>query len=111
VAAIMAACDIYAMPTFEEPFGMVFLEAMALAKPVVSLDSGGVPEVVEHGVTGLLSPPKDVATLADNISRLIDDQALRRTLGVNGRARLLQNFGPDRLAADMEDVYCRVLAR
>jgi len=109
-SAIMAACDIYAMPTFEEPFGMVFLEAMALAKPVVSLDSGGVPEVVEDGMTGLLSPPEDIAALARNVERLIDDEALRRTLGANGRARALEHFGPDRLAADMERVYRRVLA-
>jgi glycosyltransferase involved in cell wall biosynthesis len=109
-SAIMAACDIYAMPTFEEPCAVVFLEAMALAKPIVSLDSGGVPEVVQDGTTGLLSPPDDVAALARNLERVIDDEALRRTLGANGRARLDEHFGPERLAADMERVYRRVLA-
>jgi glycosyltransferase involved in cell wall biosynthesis len=110
VPAIMAACDLFAMPTFEEPCGVVFLEAMAFAKPVVSLESGGVPEVVEHGTTGLLSPPEDVEALARNISRLIDDEAMRHALGMNGRTRLLQHFGPDRLADDMERVYRRILA-
>ncbi len=103
-SAIMAACDIYAMPTFEEPCAVVFLEAMALAKPVVSLHSGGVPEVVQDGTTGLLSLPEDDEALARNISRLIDDEALRRALGMRGRTRLLQHFGPDRLAADTERV-------
>jgi glycosyltransferase involved in cell wall biosynthesis len=108
--AIMAACDIYTMPTFEEPCAVVFLEAMALARPIVSLDSGGVPEVVQHGTTGLLSPPEDVDALVRNLCRLIDDEALRRTLGANGRTRLVEHFGPDRLATDIERVYRRVLA-
>ena len=56
IPRIMAACDVFTMPSFEEPFGLVFLEAMAMKRPVVSLNNGGTPEVVEHGRSGLLSP-------------------------------------------------------
>src|SRR6185503_5168831 len=54
VAQIMAASDVYAMPSYEEPFGIVFLEAMAMKMPVVAVNNGGTPEVVEHGKAGLL---------------------------------------------------------
>ena len=58
VARLMAAADVFAMPSLEEPFGLVYLEAMAMQLPVVALDSGGTPEVVEHGRSGLLCPPR-----------------------------------------------------
>ena len=51
----MAAADVFAMPSHEEPFGLVFVEAMAMELPVVALADGGTLEVVEHGATGLLS--------------------------------------------------------
>ena len=71
VPRLMAAVDLFAMPSFEEPFGLVYAEAMAMKKPVIAIDSGGTPEVVEHGKSGLLSPEGDDAALAANIKRLI----------------------------------------
>jgi glycosyltransferase involved in cell wall biosynthesis len=105
VPRIMAACDIYTMPSFEEPFGMVYLEAMALAKPVVSLDNGGTPEVVLHGETGLLSPAGDIEALAANIRTLLEDPELRSKMGERGRARVETAFNAARLARDVERVY------
>ena len=55
IAELLAACDVFALPSFEEPFGLVFAEAMAMKRPVVALANGGTPEVVEHGKCGLLS--------------------------------------------------------
>jgi glycosyltransferase involved in cell wall biosynthesis len=110
VRSIMAACDVYAMPSFEEPFGMVFTEAMALGKPVVALDNGGTPEVVEHGRTGLLSPPGDTEGLATNLLRLLSDRALRHRMGEEGRRRVLGQLNAERMTRDVERVYGSVLA-
>jgi glycosyltransferase involved in cell wall biosynthesis len=110
VPDIMAACDIFAMPSFEEPFGMVFFEAMALEKPVVALDNGGTREVVANGETGLLSPPGAVEELAANIVRLIRDPDLRRAMGVAGRRRALEQFDPASMTRPTERLYRRLVS-
>ncbi|HEY4103152.1 MAG TPA: glycosyltransferase family 4 protein [Polyangiaceae bacterium] len=111
VPRVMAACDVFSMPSFEEPFGLVFLEAMAMKRPVVAIDNGGTPEVVEAGETGLLSPPWDIAALAANLLTLLRDPALRARMGERGRARLLEHFTSQRMARDAEKGYEAVLAR
>jgi glycosyltransferase involved in cell wall biosynthesis len=110
VRAIMAASDVYCMPSFEEPFGMVFTEAMALCRPVVALDNGGTREVVAHGSSGLLSPPGDIEALAGNLTRLLGDRALRQEMGANGRRRVVDHLNAKRMTRDVEVVYDRVLA-
>jgi glycosyltransferase involved in cell wall biosynthesis len=105
VPRLLAASDIYSMPSFEEPFGLVYLEAMAMKRPVVALDNGGTPEVVEHGTTGLLSPPRDAAALAANILTLVRDPALRARMGEAGWRRVQDHFTPARMARDMGQVY------
>jgi len=109
VPRVMAACDVFALPSFEEPFGLVFLEAMAMQRPVVAIDNGGTPEVVEDGRAGLLSPPWDVEALAANISKLLREPELRRRLGHYGRERVLGYFNAPRMARDAEGAYERVL--
>jgi glycosyltransferase involved in cell wall biosynthesis len=111
IPRVMAACDVFTLPSFEEPFGLVFLEAMAMAKPVVAVDNGGTPEVVEHGRSGLLSPPWDVPALAANISVLVGDPELRARLGEHGRQRVLSFFNLERMARDAEQAYAAVLLR
>jgi glycosyltransferase involved in cell wall biosynthesis len=110
VAVLLAACDIFSLPSFEEPFGLVFAEAMAMKRPVAALTSGGTPEVVEHGKCGLLSPPGDIDALAANILRLLDDPALRAQFGEYGRLRIEQHFTPQRMASDFTKLYARMLA-
>lgn len=110
VRRFMATCDIFAMPSYEEPFGIVYLEAMALQKPVVALDNGGTREVVTAGTTGLLSPPYDIPALAANLEQLLDDPGLRARMGSAGRQRLIDHFTPRRLAADTAQVYEQVVA-
>jgi glycosyltransferase involved in cell wall biosynthesis len=109
-ARILAACDLFTMPSYEEPFGVVYLEAMAMRKPVLSIDNGGTPEVVEHGKSGLLSPPWDVPRLAENIIQLLRDAELRRQMGEFGRKRVLEYFNPQRMARETGEVYERLLA-
>jgi glycosyltransferase involved in cell wall biosynthesis len=109
IPRLMNAFDIYAMPSFEEPLGMVYLEAMALGKPVVAYKSGGVPEVVETGVTGLLTEPYEIGALAQSLLRLCVDPVLRKTMGAAARERVLCESTPEQMCARMELVYRAVL--
>jgi glycosyltransferase involved in cell wall biosynthesis len=109
IPEIMAACDLFTLPSFEEPFGLVFLEAMVMRRPVVALSNGGTPEVVEHGVTGLLSEPSDVAGLASNIVTLLRDPERRARMGDLGRARVLAHFNPQRMASEAGVAYRALL--
>ena len=110
VAALLAACDVFALPSIWEPFGLVFAEAMAMKRPVVALSNGGTPEVVEHEKCGLLSPAGDIDALAANLLRLLRDPALRRRFGEYGRERVIDHFTPSRMAADVAELYARLLA-
>jgi glycosyltransferase involved in cell wall biosynthesis len=106
----MAAADVFAMPSLGEPFGLVYLEAMAMRRPVVALDHGGTPEVVEHGRTGLLAAPGDVNGLAKHLLQLVRDPALRARMGDLGRRTVEERFTARRMASDMAGVYSEVLA-
>ena len=110
VPRIMLASDVYAMPSFEEPFGLVYLEAMAAGTPVIALRTGGTPEVVVDGVTGLLSDPGDGDALAAHLSLLITDRELAARMGTAGKQRVAAHFTQDRLAADVAAIYRELLA-
>ena len=90
---------------WEEPFGMVMIEAMACGTPVVATRRGSVPEVVAHGETGLLSAPWDIPALAKNIVRLLEDPELARRMGQSGRERVLTHFNPQRMAEEAGRAY------
>jgi len=107
---LLAACDVFALPSPGEPFGLVFLEAMAMKKPVVALDSGGAPEIVEHGKSGLLSAAGDGAALAENLLVLLRDPALRARMGEYGRRRVATHFTRDRMTRDVQDVYMALVS-
>ena len=105
IVAIMAAADVFAMPSFEEPFGLVFAEAMAMRLPIIGLDNGGTREVVRHGVDGLLSAPGDHAALVQHLTVLVDDPDLRRQMGAAGRARVEETFTVERMISDVARIY------
>ncbi len=107
----IAACDIFAMPSVEEPFGLVFLEAMELGRPIVATDDGGTPEVVVDGVTGLLSAQGDVDALAEHLAQLAADATLRARMGAAGVLRVETEFQPERLAADVAAIYRAAIER
>jgi glycosyltransferase involved in cell wall biosynthesis len=111
VPALMAACDIFAMPSFGEPFGLVFAEAMAMERPVVALASGGALEVVVQGVTGMLSEPGDLDGLTANLDALLADPERRRRLGAAGRRRVEQSFTIQRMTHEVAEVYREITAR
>ncbi|NTU79416.1 MAG: glycosyltransferase family 4 protein [Chloroflexales bacterium] len=82
---LLASADIVTMPSWEEPFGLVALEGMAMAKPVVSTKAGGVPEFMRHKEFGLLIPPRDPAALAEALRYLIEHRTEARAMGQAGR--------------------------
>ena len=87
-----AMCDIFVMPSRKEGFGLVFLEAMAFAKPVIGGNHGGTPEVIVDGETGFLVRHGDAAALADHVIHLLGDEGLRRRMGEAGRRWVEENF-------------------
>jgi glycosyltransferase involved in cell wall biosynthesis len=111
VREIMAACDVFSMPSDEEPFGLVYLEAMAMERPVVALDNGGTPEVVEHEQSGLLSAHQDIPAFAANLVALLRDPDRRARMGARGRERVLTRFSAQRMARDAGDAYEAIVAR
>lgn len=84
--------------------GSVLLEASACGAPVAATTAGGIPEVVEHGRTGLLCPPRDPEALAGNISRLLEDRDAALRLAAEAR-HSLPRFGLRRMAEQIEEVY------
>ncbi len=92
VPALVSRADVFVHNATAEAFGFTIAEAMAAGRPVVATRVGGVPEVVEDGVSGLLVPPGDVDALAQALSRVVSDAGLRQTLGENARARCRQRF-------------------
>ncbi|MBI4289355.1 MAG: glycosyltransferase [Chloroflexi bacterium] len=93
--AILAASDIIAHPSLDEPFGRVPVEAMACGRPVVCTAVGGMRETVLDGITGILVPPRDPKALAEAILRLLKDRNLRERMGKAGRQRVLQDYSLD----------------
>jgi glycosyltransferase involved in cell wall biosynthesis len=105
------AAAVSVIPSLEEGFGIPAAEAMGCEVPVVATDAGGLPEVVEHEVTGLVVPRGDSGALASAIGRLLDDEELRRRMGLAGRERALRLFDWDRTAEQFEQVYRDLGAR
>lgn len=108
---IMADCDLLAMPSVWEGFGLVTLEAMALSKPVVASRVSALPEIVIDGETGLLVPPGDSAALADSLLTLLNDPIRARAMGECGRARLEKEFTVGRMVRRHAAVYTEAASR
>jgi glycosyltransferase involved in cell wall biosynthesis len=105
------AAAVSVIPSLEEGFGIPAAEAMGCEVPVVATDAGGLPEVVEHGVTGLVVPRGDSTALAGAIDSLLKDPALRERMGKAGRERALRFFDWDRTAQQLEEIYRKIGAR
>jgi glycosyltransferase involved in cell wall biosynthesis len=105
------AAAVSVIPSLEEGFGIPAAEAMGCGVPVVATDAGGLPEVVEHGVTGLVVPRGDATALAGAIGELLDDPERRRRMGEAGRQRALRHFDWDRTAEQLEELYRSIGAR
>lgn len=111
VLELMAQLDIFVAPSLWEGFGLVFLEAMAAGKPIVSTRVSCIPEVVEDGVSGLLVPPENAAALAQAVARLLDDPDLARNMGAAGRQRLAEKFSQQHMVEQTLAVYQKLVAQ
>jgi len=110
IPELLAGLDVLVhAPIAPEPFGRVLAEAMAVGRPVVAARCGGIPEVVEDGVTGLLVPSADVRAFTAAVVRLLEDPVLRQRLGGAGRHRAETRFGIAAHAASVLEVYRAVL--
>lgn len=90
--SLYAGCELFVLPSQKEGFGLVFLEAMAFARPVVAAHAGAVDEVVVDGETGLLIPPGNAEALGSAIARLISEPGTRQKLGKAGQRRVMEHF-------------------
>ncbi|MCL4514821.1 MAG: glycosyltransferase family 4 protein [Firmicutes bacterium] len=101
--------DVAVFPSLYEPFGIVALEGMAAQVPVVVSDTGGLREIVEHGVNGLKAYPGNADSLANNILTLLHDPAFARAVKEQAYGDILQLYNWQRLAVQTAEVYSRVL--
>jgi glycosyltransferase involved in cell wall biosynthesis len=106
IRPVWQAADIAVVPSTDpESFGMVAIEAMAAAVPVLAARHGGLLDIVEDEHTGLFFEPRSVAALADALHRLMSDAALRRRLGAAGQLRQKQRFSAESQVSNTEQVY------
>ncbi|MEO1288558.1 MAG: glycosyltransferase family 4 protein [Chloroflexota bacterium] len=105
VPRLMAALDIFLMPSLWEGFGLVALEAMSKRRPVIATRVTALPEVVADGETGLLVPPQNSIALAEALQTLLADRSLRSHMGLVGEDRVEQLFSVARMADETVAVY------
>ena len=107
----LSQCDIFVAPSRYESFGLVFLEAMMFGKPVVGCRAGGMSEVIDDGVTGLLAEPGNVQSLTAVLDALLEDAAKRQAFGQAGRERYLRLYTREALTERTLEFYHRTIAR
>ena len=110
VPELLSAVDVLLVPSVWEPFGRVVVEGMAMGLPVVATDIGGPVEVIRDGVDGITLPPRSPDAWAAAVAELLDNGERRRALGEAARARVIADFGPDRVVSKVLAHYDEVLA-
>jgi glycosyltransferase involved in cell wall biosynthesis len=111
VANILAGANVGVLSSDFEGSPLAVLEYMAAGLPVVATDVGGLPQMVQHGITGFLVPPRDPDALAESVGRLLDDPVLARSMGERGRARQRRDFSTETMVRHVSDLYERLLTR
>ncbi|RUW85593.1 glycosyltransferase family 4 protein [Mesorhizobium sp. M1E.F.Ca.ET.063.01.1.1] len=110
LAMLYRAADILVVPSWYEPFGMVILEGMLFGLPIAASSVGGPAEILDHGRTGLLFPPRDAVGLAQALIRLIQFPALRQRLGQAAAREVRQSWLYTRVIERMREVYIEVMS-
>ena len=106
---VMAALDILVNASWKEPFGRTIVESMAAGKPVIATNAGGVPEIIENEVDGILVPPRNPQRLADGVLKILNDPELGRKIGDAGGKTVRQKFSLERQMRKIEKLYENVL--
>jgi len=105
VGALLAACDLYALPSITEAMSMTILEAMAAERAVMATRTGGNPELVADDETGVLVPVGDATAMGDALERLLANGALRQRMGAAGRARVEERFSKEQCFSAYRNLY------
>jgi glycosyltransferase involved in cell wall biosynthesis len=112
ISRIMAASDVVVHSAVKpEPFGRVIAEALMAGRPVVATAGGGVPEIIDDGVTGLLVPPGDVNSMAEAIRYLLSDLEKAGAMGMRARQEALERFTVERHVQQIEKIYAGIVSR
>jgi len=111
VPSMMTAMDVFSLPSYEEPFGLAIIEAMAMNLPVIACDSGGVPEIIEDSVNGRLVPPRDSSAIARAVTELLSRPDIAKAIGAAGRRTVLSKFTPANQASAMSELYTAIVSR
>lgn len=111
IIPLLSAADVFLLPSEQESFGLAALEAMACEVPVVASNVGGLPEVIDHGLTGFLHPPADLDGMAASALSLLTDPGLHQRIAGAARQRVCERFCSDRIVPMYEAYYEAVLAR
>ena len=109
VLSLTKSADLFVMSSVTEGLGSTVLDAMAMGLAVVGTTAGGIPEAVEHNVTGVLVPPSQSAALGDALVRVLGDPVARVRMGLAGQARVRAEFGVDRLVEGTLAAYVTCL--
>ena len=106
---IIGASDIVVHPSVYEPLAFVVIEALGYGKPVITTNAGGIKEIIENGVDGILIPPKNSGAIAEAIINLLKNPALCEKLGVRARKKVEKIFRVEREISELEDIWQSVL--
>jgi N-acetyl-alpha-D-glucosaminyl L-malate synthase BshA len=107
VLPLLTVSDVFLLPSAQESFGLAALEAMACQVPVIASRVGGLPEVIEHGVTGYLHRPASLDEMAESAVDLLTDEARRRAMGARAAQLVSERFCADRIVPQYEACYRR----
>ncbi len=111
IPALLAASDVFALPSLTEALPTVLAEAMAAGLPIVATTVGGIPEMVDHGVNGLLVPPADPGALSGAVIRMLDNPVQTAAMGRAGERIARERFDITTRAAELLDEYRHLRAR
>lgn len=109
VSPILSQLDLFVLPTLGEGFGLVLLEAMAHRLPIISTNTMAIPEIVAHGETGLLVPPRDVKSLRRAVGSLVSSPETRASMGRKGWNKLKNDFSVESMVRKTGDLYGELL--
>jgi glycosyltransferase involved in cell wall biosynthesis len=102
---VYAGLDIVTLTSLNEGTPVTLIEAQASNKPIVSTDVGGVRDILEEGVTGLLSPSNDMESFVNNLVNVIEKKELRESMGAAGYTNVFEKFSYRRLVGDVRSLY------
>lgn len=111
IVEILSQIDIFVLPSLWEGLGLAALEAAAAGKPIVASRIGGIPEIIEHEVTGILVEPKNVKSLADGLERMLLGEVEAKEMGKRAREVVVQKFSVEKMVREYEKLYEELVAK